>query len=192
MLYLPVMLVSIAAMVPFVIIAERRGRMKPVFLGAVAAAPGWPSSRSAGAQRQFLGLRMRRWWLFFTAFNLLEATLPSLVSKVAPVDAKGTAMGVYSTSQFAGAFCGGLIGGWMHQQFGIQAVFAAGTLAALLWLLFASGMTKPGALFQPSGAYRRSARRERDGPGRAPAQGAGRGRGRGGGRRGRRLSEGRP
>ena len=82
--------------------------------------------------------------LFFTAFNVLEATLPSLVSKVAPVDAKGTAMGVYSTSQFAGAFVGGLVGGWVHQQFGLIAVFQAGALVAAVWLLLALGMRKPG------------------------------------------------
>ena len=142
MVYLPVMLGSIAAMVPFVIIAERRGQMKPVFLGAVALLM-LAQIALGGLSGSFWGFVFAL-WMFFTAFNLLEATLPSLVSKVAPVDAKGTAMGVYSTSQFAGAFCGGLVGGWMHQQFGIQAVFAAGTLAALLWLLFASGMTKPG------------------------------------------------
>ena len=69
--------------------------------------------------------------LFFAAFNLLEASLPSLISKIAPADAKGTAMGVYSTSQFGGAFVGGLLGGWVHQQFGLIAVFQAGALRVL-------------------------------------------------------------
>ena len=129
-------------MVPFVILAERGGLMKPVFLGAVAAL----------VVAQFaLGLFSSQFWgfvaalvLFFTAFNLLEAMLPSLISKVAPVDAKGTAMGVYSTSQFAGAFFGGLVGGWAHQQFGLIAVFQAGALVAAVWLLLALGMHKPG------------------------------------------------
>ncbi|MCB1773556.1 MAG: MFS transporter, partial [Gammaproteobacteria bacterium] len=142
MLYLPVMVVSILLMVPFVILAERRGLMKQVFLGAVASL----------AVAQFaLGLAVGHFWgfvlalgLFFTAFNLLEATLPSLVSKVAPVEAKGTAMGVYSTSQFSGAFFGGLVGGWVHQQFGLFAVFEVGALAALAWLIVAAGMRKPG------------------------------------------------
>ena len=141
-LYLPVMLGSIAAMVPFVILAEKRGLMKQIFLGAVAGL----------ALAQFaLGLFAGQFWgfvaalaLFFTAFNLLEATLPSLVSKVAPVDAKGTAMGVYSTSQFGGAFVGGVLGGWVHQQFGLAAVFQAGALVAVVWLVLASGMHKPG------------------------------------------------
>lgn len=142
MLYLPVMVVSILLMIPFVILAERRGLMKQVFLGAVASL----------AVAQFaLGLAVEHFWgfvlalgLFFTAFNLLEATLPSLVSKVAPVEAKGTAMGVYSTSQFGGAFVGGLVGGWVHQQFGLFAVFEAGALAAVVWLALAAGMRKPG------------------------------------------------
>jgi predicted MFS family arabinose efflux permease len=141
-LYLPVMLGSIAAMVPLIIVAEKRALMKPVFLGAVA---GLALAQLA------LGIFAADFWgfvaalaLFFTAFNLLEATLPSLVSKVAPVDAKGTAMGVYSTSQFAGAFFGGLLGGWVHQQFGLVAVFQTGALVGVLWFLLASGMRNPG------------------------------------------------
>ena len=141
-LYLPVMLGSIALMVPCVILAESRGLMKPVFLAAVAALV---------VAQLGLVISSDRFWgftaglvLFFTAFNVLEATLPSLISKVAPVDAKGTAMGVYSTSQFAGAFVGGLLGGWVHQQFGLIAVFHAGALVAAIWLLLALGMRKPG------------------------------------------------
>jgi MFS family permease len=141
-LYLPVMLISIAVMVPFIILAERRGLMKQVFLGAVGG---------LAVAHLGLGLFADQFWgfvaalaLFFTAFNLLEATLPSLVSKVAPVDAKGTAMGVYSTSQFAGAFVGGVLGGWVHQHFGLAAVFATGALVAAVWLLVAGGMRKPG------------------------------------------------
>lgn len=143
MVYLPVMVVAILGMVPFVIIAEKKRKMKQVFLGAVAvlgiaqlalwqSPPGslWPLILALG--------------VFFTAFNLLEATLPSLVSKTAPADAKGTAMGVYSTSQFTGAFVGGLAGGWVHQHWGLQAVFLFGALAAAAWLVVAVGMRKPG------------------------------------------------
>lgn len=141
-LYLPVMLGSIAAMVPFVIIAERRGLMKQVFLGAVTCLT---------LALLFLGLTSHHFWafvaalvLFFSAFNLLEATLPSIVSKVAPVEAKGTAMGVYSTSQFAGAFVGGVAGGWVHQHFGLTGVFFAAAVVGSAWILVASGMRKPG------------------------------------------------
>ncbi len=142
MLYLPVMLVSILVMVPFVIIAEKHGKMKPIFLGAIAAL----LIAQLGlyqAVESFWGLAIGL-GLFFTAFNLLEATLPSLVSKVAPADAKGTAMGVYSTSQFSGAFAGGLLGGWVQGIWGLPGVFVFGALVALLWLLVATGMTRPG------------------------------------------------
>ncbi len=140
-IYLPVLLVSVVAMVPLIILAEKRRRMKPVFLGAILA----------------LGLAQGGIWLFhqslvgivamlavyFTAFNLLEAALPSLVSKVAPVVRKGTAMGVYTSSQFLGAFLGGLVGGWIHGELGIGGVFLLGSAAALCWLVIAAGMANP-------------------------------------------------
>ncbi len=144
MIYLPVLLLSILFMVPFIVVAEKRNKMKPVFLGAVLAL--------AIAQ---LGLYL---WhggivglsisllLFFIAFNLLEATLPSIVSKVAPAASKGTAMGVYSTSQFAGAFVGGVAGGWIHGQLGLGGVFLFGAVAALVWLAVAFGMQRPANL----------------------------------------------
>ncbi len=143
LVYLPVMLISILCMVPFVILAEKKKKMKPVFLAAITALfiaqlALWQSG-PAGLWSLVIFII-----LFFTAFNLLEATLPSLVSKTAPADAKGTAMGVYSTSQFAGAFIGGLVGGWVHQRWGLEAVFVFGALVALLWLLVAAGMRRPG------------------------------------------------
>jgi MFS family permease len=82
-------------------------------------------------------------WVFFTGFNLLEATLPSLISKLAPAQSKGSAMGVYSSSQFLGAFLGGTLGGWIHGVYGISGVFALCAAAASLWLIIAHGMTNP-------------------------------------------------
>ncbi len=81
--------------------------------------------------------------IFFTAFNVLEATQPSIVSKIAPLAAKGTAMGVFSSVQFLGAFFGSAMGGLLMQFFGGNAVliFAVGML--LLWLLVASTMRPP-------------------------------------------------
>ena len=67
---------------------------------------------------------------FLPRFNLLEAMLPSWLSKVCPAGRKGTAMGIYSTSQFLGAFAGGVLGGWSVQQFGIDGLFIL--LAAIL------------------------------------------------------------
>lgn len=140
-IYLPVMFLSIVTMVPFVILAERKRQMKPVFLGAVGLllVVQLGLSQAEGYWQLVVAL-----WLFFTAFNLLEATLPSLVSKTAPADAKGTAMGVYTSSQFAGAFVGGTLGGWVHQHWGIDGVFIYGASVAGLWLVLAAGMRKPG------------------------------------------------
>ena len=81
--------------------------------------------------------------LFFVAFNILEATLPSLVAKVSPPDRKGTAMGVYSSSQFIGAFFGGTLGGWMYGQFGLAAVFGMCAFFAVVWFLLSMTMQSP-------------------------------------------------
>ncbi|ADJ29798.1 MFS transporter [Nitrosococcus watsonii] len=139
--YLPVLVTSIIAMVPFIILAEKKRRMKEVFIGAVAV----------------LGLAELAWrffhpslagtiialWLFFTAFNLLEATLPSLVSKQSPAGSKGTAMGVYSTCQFLGAFAGGWAGGAVYGYFGFEGVFTFCAGIVALWLIFAATMQPP-------------------------------------------------
>ncbi|MGM0593233.1 MAG: MFS transporter [Pseudomonadota bacterium] len=133
LLYLPVMVLGMALAVPFIILAEKRRRMKQVFVAAVALLllAQWGLALSAGT----LWLMALLLQLYFIAFNLLEATLPSLISKVAPAQSKGTAMGVYTSSQFIGAFVGGAMGGWIHGRFGISEVFLfAGTLVALWWL----------------------------------------------------------
>jgi len=142
--YLPVMLVAMAVMVPFVIIAESKQKMRPVFIGAVAAL-SLAGLAMALLHHHFIGLVLAL-VLFFTAFNLLEATLPSLVAKVVPGERKGTAMGVYSSSQFIGAFMGGLVGGWVHSHFEIQGVFLFCGGISALWLLVAWGMSDPNYL----------------------------------------------
>jgi MFS family permease len=140
-IYLPVLVLSMAAMVPFIIQAEGKGRMKSVFLGAILTL----ALALAGLYLFNFGLILLAFFLFmfFTAFNLLEASLPSLISKIAPAGAKGTAMGIFSTSQFAGAFFGGLVGGWVHQRFGADAVFLFCAVMALVWLLVAWSMRSP-------------------------------------------------
>jgi MFS family permease len=144
LIYLPVMVLSMLLMVPFIVVAERRRRMKPVFLGAILAL-GIAQFGLYFMHQSLWGLAFAM-LLYFTAFNLLEATLPSLVSKIAPAESKGTAMGVYSTSQFAGAFVGGLLGGWVHGQFGLEGVFLFTAAAALLWWLSALRMAPPSYL----------------------------------------------
>jgi len=141
LVYLPVMLLAMLLMVPFVVIAEKRHKMKSVFLAAIATL-GFAllSLYLMGNTIWGIGLSLL---IFFTAFNLLEATLPSLISKVAPVQSKGTAMGVYSTSQFIGAFLGGVLGGWVHSRFGLEAVYLFGLAGALTWFAVAYGMAPP-------------------------------------------------
>ncbi len=139
--YLPVLLGSVVLMLPFVILAEKKRKMKEIFLGAILLM----ALAQLGLYFLYTSLTglVVALLLFFTAFNLLEAVLPSMVSKVAPAESKGTALGVYSTSQFAGAFIGGVFGGWMHGAFGFDGVFLFGAVSAILWLLVASGMARP-------------------------------------------------
>ncbi|GAA5317417.1 MAG: MFS transporter [Candidatus Pelagadaptatus aseana] len=141
MVYLPLLLLAFAVMVPFIIVAEKRRKMKSVFVGAVAVL-----AVSELALSQLLDSRwafLLALFFFFVAFNLLEATLPSLMSKIAPAGAKGTASGVYSTFQFLGAFAGGVGGGWLLQEFGLEAVFMGAAICLLLWLLVAQNMKHP-------------------------------------------------
>lgn len=139
-LYLPVFVVSVVLMVPFILLAERKDLMKPVFVGAIAglmvAVIGLLSGRDLVTITIFMVL-------FFTAFNLLEASLPSLVAKTAHADQKGTAMGVYSSSQFMGAFAGGAAGGLAHTLWGIDGAYSAALVMLLIWLLIAIFMKKP-------------------------------------------------
>ncbi len=141
LLYLPVMVLAITLAIPFIIVAEKKRRLKQVLLGAVAAL-ALAAAGMAGLGDS-LGNMALLLLLFFTAFNLLEATLPSLVSKFAPADARGTAMGVYSSSQFVGAFIGGASGGWLHGQFGLHSVFLFCAVVLGLWWLAALGMRQP-------------------------------------------------
>ena len=139
--YLPALTLSMAAMIPFILLAERYRQLKTVFLGAILTLVlvefGLAALPDTVLETTVLLLA------FFTAFNLLEAVLPSLITKLAPPDAKGTAMGVYSSSQFLGAFAGGALGGWLNGQFGPHGVFAFATLGALVWLLVAWTMREP-------------------------------------------------
>ncbi len=143
-LYLPILLLSIVLMIPCIVIAEKRHKMKQVFLGAVLALALAQIGLYALHQTLF-GIVVSL-LLFFTAFNLLEAALPSMISKVAPAESKGTAMGVYTTSQFSGAFLGGLLGGWIQGRLGLEGVFLLGAGLALLWWVIARGMAQPGKL----------------------------------------------
>jgi MFS family permease len=140
-MYLGVMLASLAIMVPVMLLSERRGRQKAAFIGSIAVigASALLLEAGSGTFQLMAGALV----LFFAAFNLLEAMLPSLVSRVAPSNAKGTAIGVYSTLQFLGTFTGAVAGGWIAQQYGNIAVFGMCAIVAGVWLVVASGMRVP-------------------------------------------------
>jgi MFS family permease len=139
--YLPVLLLSIAGAVPFIVFGEKKHKIKPVFIGAIAVIALAHTGLLLFHQSLFsIGAFLL---VFFCGFNLLEATLPSLISKIAPLEIKGTALGVYSTAQFLGAFLGGAGGGWLYGQFGVESVFIACTGIAIVWLLIATTMEPP-------------------------------------------------
>jgi MFS family permease len=142
--YLPVLVCSVLAMLPLIIQAERKGHTKPVFLFAIAllllAELGLYFLPATVATVVVLLV------VLFTAFNLLEAMLPSLVSRVAPVDCRGTAMGFYSSSQFMGTFLGGMLGGILQGMFGLHVIFLFAALGALVWWLLATAMKPPAKL----------------------------------------------
>src|SRR5262249_35333085 len=121
MVYLPILVVSFVAIVPAIIVAEKYGKMKPVFCGAVALL-FLSLLLMAVFANAYVGV-LATLFLFFVAFNLLEATLPSLISKIAPAGSKGTAIGVYNSFQFFGLFLGGALGGFLSQHVGSESVF---------------------------------------------------------------------
>lgn len=139
--YLPVMLLSFVLMVPFVIIAEKMRRMKTVFGAAVLLLAVAEVAFMFGFD-SITGIIFGL-FVFFTAFNVLEATLPSLIAKMAAPDNKGSAMGVYSSSQFLGAFFGGVLGGWLYGQSGLEAVFGLCAAVAVVWFFIATTMQSP-------------------------------------------------
>jgi len=139
--YLLVMAGGLVLMTPFVMLADRRGRTREVFVGSVAVL--------ALAQLGLWGLArdlptvVLLLVAYLAAFTVLEAALPSLVSRLAPADLKGTALGAYSTCQYLGVFAGGAVGGWLHGRFGADAVFVAGAALSAAWLLVALSMRYP-------------------------------------------------
>jgi predicted MFS family arabinose efflux permease len=136
--YLPAVLASFVLMVPAIIYAEKRNKVRTVFVGAIA----------------LLVVTLLTMWLggaifkvvaggllsFFVAFNILEAMLPSLISRIAPPNAKGAALGVYNTTQAFGLFLGGALGGWLVKNYDAGAVFLGGASMAVVWLILAATM----------------------------------------------------
>lgn len=139
LLYLGVLVTSFLAMIPLIIAAERRGAM-PIKRFAVALLiVAEVLLALAGSTLWHFILAL---FIYFMAFNLLEALLPSLVGRAAPAGTRGTAMGVYSTSQFLGVFIGGQLGGALYQWVGAEAVFVGSAALAGVWLLVLHGMNE--------------------------------------------------
>ncbi|HJV08009.1 MAG TPA: MFS transporter [Chromobacteriaceae bacterium] len=142
--YLPVVTIGFLLMVPAIIYGEKKAKLKQVFVGAVAL---------MAAAQLGMALALDSFWLiviwlalYFIAFNILEATLPSLISKIAPPDAKGTAIGVYNTAQSFGLFLGAAAGGWLYTHYGPTGVFGFTSLLMLSWLLMSLTMAPPSAV----------------------------------------------
>jgi MFS family permease len=141
-LYLPVVLISFVIMAPPIWYADRRNRPKPVLLSAIALLAAVEVFFMFGESVLAYGAALLA---FFVAFNVLEAMLPSLVTRIAPAHARGRAIGVYNTTQTLGLFFGGFAGGWLAEHYGATAVFAACAALSALWLAAASAMRPPGA-----------------------------------------------
>ncbi len=143
-IYLPVLVLSIVFIIPAIIYSEKKAKLKQVFIAAIAILL---------VGQVLLALTFESIWgtatallVFFTAFNLLEASLPSLISKIAPVGAKGTAIGIYSSTQFLGAFAGAAIGGHLFGTYGSDALYAFCGMLLIIWLICAVTMEAPAAV----------------------------------------------
>ena len=141
-IYLPVMIASFVLMLPPVFIAEKHGKMKQVFVGAIGLLllvqlGMWRLLSQEAVSGTMLVVLLL---VFFVAFNILEASQPSLVSRIAPPAARGAALGIYNTLQSLGLFCGGLVGGWLKQHVGSSAVFLVGAALTFVWLIMAFNM----------------------------------------------------
>lgn len=144
LIYLPIMVLSFVLMVPAIIYGEKRAKLKLIFVGAISV--------MLLAQLMFAASITHFWGIilslsaYFVAFNVLEASLPSIISKLAPAASKGTAIGVYNTAQSIGIFLGGTLGGVLSHYYGYASVFLFCSVLMGIWLLLAISMQPPPAV----------------------------------------------
>ncbi|MFZ9161783.1 MAG: MFS transporter [Burkholderiaceae bacterium] len=140
--YLPMLVLAFVGMIPLIFWAERRGRFRPIFLVGIAIL-------MAGElvflqSHQFPGW-MFAIWLFMFGFNLMEALLPSWVSRAAPARQRGLVMGLYNTAQSLGLFAGGLAGGLAAKAFGLTGIFLFCLGILSIWGIMSLGLVEIGA-----------------------------------------------
>lgn len=143
-IYLLTMVAAVVLMLPMIIIAEKKRQHARVMLVGVLLIA--TVQFSFGMFSFPLTMVVIAMVIYFTGFNLMEALLPSMISRIAPLSGKGTALGVYSTSQFAGAFLGGPVAGLIIQYKGMDGVYLVGGLMAMLWAVLLLGLRNPPAL----------------------------------------------
>ena len=138
--YLPAVLLSFVVMGVTLFPMERRGLLRPLFLGCIVLVLlvqiAWGVLALSSPPLWLLGVLL---FLFFCGFNVLEASQPSLASRLAPKGARGSALGVYNTLQSLGIFAGGAMGGWLLKTMSASGVFITSAGLMLLWLLVAWG-----------------------------------------------------
>lgn len=143
-IYLPAVLASFVVMGTTLFPLERRGYLRAVFLAAIGLVGLVQLGLLWSAQAPTIAMLAVLLFVFFCGFNVLEASQPSLASRVAPAHARGAALGVYNTLQSLGFFVGGVLGGWLVKETGAQGLFVACAVAMGLWLLVAWPMQAPG------------------------------------------------
>ncbi|WP_233865574.1 MFS transporter [Paraburkholderia adhaesiva] len=141
MIYLPVMGLAFVLMVPAIIAAEKRGKMKAVLVSAIGLI--LIGQLLLGSLSHTLTIVASVLFIYFLGFNILEASQPSLVSKLAPGARKGAATGVYNTTQSIGLALGGVVGGWLLKHGGASTVFYTCSGLVLCWLIIAAYMKAP-------------------------------------------------
>ena len=144
-IYLPAVLASFVVMGGTLFPLERRGYLRAVFLGAVGLVALVQVGLLLAAGHPGVGVLGALLFVFFCGFNVLEASQPSMASRIAPPHARGTALGVYNTLQSLGLFAGGAVGGWLIKNVGAQGLFATCAGLMLVWLVVAWPMRAPRA-----------------------------------------------
>ena len=140
-IYLPALLTSFLLIIPMLITASKKQKNKHFYLFSILLMA--ISLIAMALTQHSIILMFVVMLLFFTAFNFLEASLPAFISMLAPAGTKGTAMGIYSTHQFLGAFFGGILGGLSYKLIGSSGLFLCLAGLMVIWFVLSLGMHNP-------------------------------------------------